>query len=356
MYSILFSSILLIAIMPFYLMLVKRLKWLDYPGDNSVHNTPKPTTGGLLLLLVFMTIINICYFFLGTSGISLFSFIMLQLSVVAVSVIGLIDDIRSLKAIPKLLTVIIAAVIFGTTVADVRLVTVPFLGQLTFGPPLSVILAVAWIVLVSSAINILDGLDGLLTSYTFIFFVTLALISLFSGVTEALPFSQIMVGLSLGFYFFNSPPARIYLGNVGSQFIGFIIAVTPLMNYWKASATISTAPLIIIISYPIIDLVVQFTRRLFSGKNPFRGDLYHFHHICYFMNLGHPRYLIWLNWIFVLNACLALFSICLDHSWRFFLMACALLINLVIFIVGTLLFENNIDLKGQRSREIDSRI
>lgn len=313
---------------------------VDYPGENSIHATPIPTMGGVLLVVIFLVILNIHYFIFGLDGIDLGSFITLQAIIILVSLVGLIDDIHSLKATPKLLIIIGASILFSLSFDNINQITIPFSDQLNLDPVLSLVLTVLWITFITNAINLIDGLDGLLASYSAIYFLALLAIGMIHGVGGSFTFAAIMAGLMIGFYFYNKPPARLFAGNVGSHFVGFMIAITPLIGRNKAAAAITFSPVLILLLFPVIDMATQFFRRLSIGKNPFHGDLMHFHHLCYYLTNGTSRYLSVLNWIFLANAAIGILSVLLDPSWRMMMMITIALINCVI-VIGTMYYVRN---------------
>ncbi len=245
---------------------------IDMPNERKVHTKPMPRLGGLAIFISFL-FGYILYGELTTQMLSILigSFI--------IFLIGVFDDINPIKARYKFLVQTIAAlivVIYG----QVFFTEITFLGlNLKFNLLTSYFLSTLFIVAISNAINLIDGLDGLAGGVSSIYFLTISIIAIILGKFNGLDIiiSLIMFGSTLGFLVHNFPPAKIFMGDSGSLFLGFMIAVSALMSFKVATLTSLIIPLVIL-AIPIFDTALAIFRRILKGENIGAPDKEHFHH------------------------------------------------------------------------------
>ncbi len=248
----------------------------DKPNERKIHTVPIPRLGGLAIWIAFMmtlwlvSIINDELVVLrdATTGILAGSSIIFML--------GLLDDLIGLSPYLKLIVQFIAALVayyFGVVVMSLDLPESKILLLNFFSIPVTVI----WLVGLSNAMNFIDGMDGLASGVTMISALTLVIISFFTlRPTEAL-LGSILVGSMLGFLAYNFHPAKIFMGDSGSLFSGFMLAALAVTGVFKSKVVVMLLPLFIL-SVPILDISFAMLRRLFKGKNPFLPDAEHLHH------------------------------------------------------------------------------
>lgn len=272
---------------------------MDIPNKRKVHKVPMPRLGGLAIYLSFL----ICYMFFGQLTTHMLSIIIASFIIV---LFGIIDDINPMKARYKLIGQIIAAcivVFYGDIVLkDVYL----FNYYLNFGA-LAPYLTVLFIVSCINAINLIDGLDGLASGISSIYFLTIAIIAILTNRIGGLDImlSIIMLGSTLGFLVYNFPPAKIFMGDTGSQFLGFTIAIISLLGFKNVTFNSLVVPLLIL-SIPIFDTLFAILRRLLKGEPIGSPDKEHFHHQLLKMKFS-PRKTILI--IYTINIAFALVSI-----------------------------------------------
>lgn len=191
--------------------------------------------------------------------------------------LGIIDDITPLKAKLKLVIQIMAASALIATGFTVEEVTIPFLGKFSVGY-LGIIFSILWIVGITNAINLLDGLDGLAAGVSAIalFFISLSAIDQHNYVVAFLAFA--LVGACVGFLPFNFYPARIFMGNSGSMFLGFVLSAIAIASFQKSKTIITLFIPIIALGIPIIDTSLAVVRRLVKKRRVFQPDKEHIHH------------------------------------------------------------------------------
>jgi len=259
------------------------LKWgfFDYPSPRKIHSKPIPRLGGLAVFLSFFLVVlgylifapeRLAFVSEKILGIdkNLFGVLLGGLVLVAV---GIVDDIKGIKPIPKLFLIFLAASIVALFGIKIWWFSNPFGPQIVLGSfsPLFVIL---WIVLLTNVVNFLDGLDGLASGVSFIALIILFLLSIQPTVnqpTTAL-LCLILAASCLGFLPFNFNPAKIFLGDSGAMFLGYMIAIFAIISGGK----IATASLVL--GIPIFDAIWVILRRILGKKAPWLPDKKHLHH------------------------------------------------------------------------------
>ncbi len=260
-----------VSLSPVIRTLAIRLKVTDIPKDNRrMHNKEMPLMGGAAIFLSFViSVLVFCNLDLKVIGMLLGS--------VIIVITGIIDDKYDMNPFLKLFMQIAAAtvaVFSGNIIEQVNI----FGKSVEFGT-FSYFFSIIWIVALTNAINLIDGLDGLSCGISTIASVTL-LVSLIGTET---PFSvivmiAILAGSCMGFLPFNFNPAKIFMGDTGALFLGYTMSVLSILGCFKLNAMVSFLVPLMIFALPLIDTVFAFTRRILTGKNPFSADRGHLHH------------------------------------------------------------------------------
>ena len=265
--------------------LVKRLAYklgaVDIPKDERrMHKEPIPRLGGLAIFLGCMAAL-LCIFLFFTH----FSAIAVQLrgiliGAVIIVAVGIVDDIRPLGAGVKFILQIVAALIAVGHGVIIEMIAnpLPFGGEyLDFGV-WSIPITVIWIVAVTNSVNLIDGLDGLADGVSTIGALTMLIIALLMGDLPMAIICGALVGACIGFIPFNMNPAKIFMGDTGSTFLGYMLATVSVLGLFKLYAAISFIVPFIILGFPIFDTASAFTRRILKGQNPMKADRSHTHH------------------------------------------------------------------------------
>ena len=252
-----------------------KINAVDVPKDNRrMHKTPIPRIGGIAIFVGFMTAMLI----FGKADSEM---VWILVGGVIIAIIGIIDDLYTLPALVKLLGQIAAAAIPVFNDVVIRHLTNPFAadGSWTLGA-LAVPMTILWIVAITNAVNFIDGLDGLACGVSAIasisMFVTAYLIPE-SPLTVTLAMAA-LAGSCLGFLPFNFNPAKIFMGDTGAMFIGYIFAACSVQGLFKMHAVISFAVPFVVLAIPLADMVFAVIRRVARGKSPFAADRGHIHH------------------------------------------------------------------------------
>ncbi|MCG8590287.1 MAG: undecaprenyl/decaprenyl-phosphate alpha-N-acetylglucosaminyl 1-phosphate transferase, partial [Proteobacteria bacterium] len=252
---------------------------IDRPNDRKVNRRSNiPLMGGVAVALGFATGLGAAVVLLGDTidNLSALDGYIVGASILLVA--GVLDDRFNLRARHKLVIQIVAAaaaVYFGF---QIKYVTEPLTTTTFYLPPwVSWPATIIWIVGVTNAINLLDGLDGLATGLGAIIGITLTVIGLQTGSPLGVALGVSLVGALLGFLPFNFAPAKIFLGDTGSLFIGFTLSLLALECYRTASLLTFVVPLLAL-AVPLIDTALSIFRRLRQRRPTFDTDRMHMHH------------------------------------------------------------------------------
>ena len=273
----LFAFILALAISfactPAVRMLAIKIKAVDVPKDNRrMHKVPIPRMGGLAIFAGFL--VSVLFFVpLGTE------FRSILIGALILVVLGIIDDIVSLKPKTKFAGQIIAALIPALSGVSIHGIVNPFVpGQYSTLGIFSIPLTVIWIVGITNAVNFIDGLDGLACGVSAIATVTMFIIAVLFGEIYIALMMAALAGACLGFLPYNMNPAKIFMGDTGSMFLGYILATVSIQGLFKFYAVISFAVPFILLGLPIFDTGFAIVRRLLKGQSPLQADRGHVHH------------------------------------------------------------------------------
>lgn len=247
---------------------------VDVPNERKIHTKPISRIGGVAIwistMLTFLCLVLLSYYPYGKlmSGILLGGSLMFLL--------GLIDDIYGLGAKFKLLIQMSIATI--AYLLGVQINSVPFFGGIDLGF-WSYPITLLWLVGISNAVNFIDGVDGLAGSVVTVNAITLAILAI--TLSPANPISAligfILAGAMLAFLTFNFNPAKIFMGDSGALFSGFLLAAISITGVMKV-ATIAILLPFVVLAVPIIDITYSSLRRIFKGQSPFVADAEHIHH------------------------------------------------------------------------------
>ena len=292
--AFLLAFITAFVVTPYTIKLAKRVGAIDLPKDERrINKKPMPRLGGLSVIAGFLVSIIYLIAILGIEGslelngteqyyLKLIGFFLGSLVII---IVCFIDDVKGLPALVKLLAQIIAAIIVIKSGIIIEHVNIPFLngeGLTHLNQAFSIILTLGWIVGITNAINLIDGLDGLSSGISLISCLSLLIIfSLNDSPMIAIIMITALAGALTGFLPFNFNPAKTFIGDTGSNFLGFLLAVISILGVAKTyTAIVIVAPLIVL-ALPVFDTVFAIIRRLIKGKSlkavvmPDKGHLHH---------------------------------------------------------------------------------
>lgn len=247
---------------------------VDIPKDDRrVHKEPMPLIGGLA---IFFSVIAVTLIFLPLNR----EIVSILIGGTIIVIGGIIDDLRELNPKAKFVFQIIAGLIIIYGGVKVDFVTNPFTkdSSLIYLHWLSIPITLFWIVGITNTLNFIDGLDGLSAGVAMISSITLMIVASKFGYTSVIILSASIAGACLGFLPFNFNPAKIFMGDTGALFLGFMLAAITIEGVMKSVATIAIVAPILILSVPIFDTTFAIFRRLLNGQSIASADKGHLHH------------------------------------------------------------------------------
>jgi len=302
---------LLVALVVSFLMtpLVKTFAYkvgaIDVPKDaRRMHKVPTPRLGGLAIFFGFM--VSILLFVKITPEMK-----SILLGAVIIVVLGVVDDIMALPAMLKFVVQIVAALI--PALGGVRILA--FSNPNVFSEELywvlgslSIPFTVLWIVALTNAVNLIDGLDGLANGVSAISATTVLVIALMGNQVQVSIVMAALVGACVGFMPYNMNPAKMFMGDTGATFLGYILATMSIQGLFKYYAVISFVVPFLILGLPIFDTAFAFIRRIAHGQSPMHADRSHIHHRLIDMGLNQKQAVATL---YVISAILGLSAVVL---------------------------------------------
>jgi UDP-GlcNAc:undecaprenyl-phosphate/decaprenyl-phosphate GlcNAc-1-phosphate transferase len=269
---------------------------LDRKGERSVHNRVITRFGGLGIYAGFVFAMLLAYVMRDTRSMPNFNpLLLVMMAATLMLVLGVYDDAKSgVNPVVKFGAQILAALLLINAGFVIRRIGSPFGGMIDLGL-LSVPVTVLWLVGITNAINLIDGLDGLAVGIVLICSLGMFFSFIFLGFFPAAFFAIALAGACLGFLRYNFYPATMFMGDTGSLFLGFSLASLALFTSYKTVASIGLLVPIIGLAIPIADTSMAFIRRLATKKNPFTPDKKHIHHWLLEHNISHKKavYIIW---------------------------------------------------------------
>ena len=289
--AFLLAFIVSFMVTPYTMKLSEKIGAIDVPKDNRrMRKKSIPLLGGLAVITGFL--ISLLYLvsvmnFEGSlelfdENLYLKKLIGIGIGLIIITFTGIIDDTKGLKPYKKLFGQIIAAIFavaFGLIINDIE---IPFISNLGFSYEFSIFITIFWIVGITNAINFIDGLDGLSSGIALISCISLLIIfALNQAPIIAILIITSLIGALVGFLPFNFSPAKTFIGDTGSNALGYILAVVSILGVAKTYTTIVIALPILVLGLPILDVAWAIIRRTIKGKSIkaiFQADKGHLHH------------------------------------------------------------------------------
>ncbi|MFL2079862.1 glycosyltransferase family 4 protein [Marinilactibacillus psychrotolerans] len=278
------TAVISLCVTPLIKKVAFKIGAVDIPNKRRVNTKIMPTIGGLGIFITTF----IALFFIQPIENS--TIIPIFLGASAVIITGLIDDIKEISPLMKIIGLTIAALIIYFSGMRIEMITIPFIGQLSMGV-LSLPVTLIWILAITNAINLIDGLDGLATGVSIIALVTMGIIGYFFLNIENVVITIIIftiVSAAIGFLPYNFFPASIFLGDTGALFLGFMIAIMSLQGLKNVTFVTLIIP-IVILGIPITDTIYAMLRRKLNNMPISSADKHHMHHRLMSLGLTHRQ-------------------------------------------------------------------
>ena len=303
-------SALLVALIttPVVKSLAERVGAVDVPKDaRRMHDHPIPRMGGLAIFLGFLLSTLV---FVPLSQ----SLRGMLLGAILIVILGIFDDIYALPALPKLIVQILAAliaVLHGNVIQVISNPNIlsdnPYWSLGFWSIPVSVI----WIVAITNAVNLIDGLDGLAVGVATISSLTMLVIAMLVSENVVALTMAALAGGCIGFMPYNQNPAKIFMGDTGSTFLGFVLATVSIQGLFKFYTIISFAVPFLMLGLPLFDTCFAILRRISKGQNPMSPDRSHVHHRLIDMGFNQKQAV---GILYVISAILGLSAVVLTTS------------------------------------------
>lgn len=339
------AAVVAFASTPLVKVLAHKVGAVDVPRDSRrMHKVPIPRLGGLAIFLGFLF------------AVLLFVDITPQLQgillgAVVIVILGIVDDIIPLPALLKFVVQIFAALIVVYHGTEIRMFTNPnvfsenpYINLGSWSTPITVI----WIVAITNAVNLIDGLDGLAVGVSSIAAVSLFIIALIVPEPNIAILMAALAGSCIGFMPYNLNPAKIFMGDTGSTFLGFILASVSIQGLFKFYALISFAVPFLILGLPIFDTMFAIGRRLLHGQNPMKADRGHVHHRLIDMGFNQKQSV---TILYLMSGLLGLSAVVLTSSGEIKALFMILAILLAIVIGAKVFIDLSVKSKDDSDKE-----
>jgi UDP-GlcNAc:undecaprenyl-phosphate GlcNAc-1-phosphate transferase len=300
--SVLFSFLLT----PLIRLLAVKIGAVDLPGERKVHQKPMPSAGGLVIFVSS----SLCILTMLSSGFASEYFRFLSsgkwtgalIGAVIIVGLGLFDDIRRLHYAPKAIIQLLAGLILVAVGFEIKVLSLPFSSQVLELGYFSIPFTILWIMGITNALNLIDGLDGLAAGVALIACGTIFSVAVLNGNAQAALLCALLGGTILGFLRYNFHPASIFLGDSGSLFLGYCLSLISIEGAYKGAAVLSIMVPLLALGLPIIDTLLAMFRRFFKGLRlvsstnshylllgMFKADRDHIHHRLLRLGLSQQR-------------------------------------------------------------------
>lgn len=307
---------------------------VDIPNERSSHNRPTPRGGGIAIVASFFAAMLLAYFFYPFDGKTYWG---LLLNAAAIAILGIIDDLHSLSRRRRFVVWIIIAGVSMAFGIRLRTVALPVIGIIPLSI-LSPLVTFVWLIGVTNFYNFMDGIDGLAGGEAISVAGFLAIISLMYGNTFVFITSLILLGSALGFLLHNLPPARIFMGDGGSNFLGFVFAALAIIGSQSGAASVPFVIPVILLGTFLFDATITLLKRIPKGKKWLEPHRDHYYQRLIILGYSHKQVTSLYCLINILLGCIALLYTQSDGFTALGLLAVALLLLLSI-AVGTKALE-----------------
>ncbi len=343
----LMAAILSFVLSPLAKYIAHKIGAIDVPKDERrMHKKPIPRLGGLAVFFAFLvTVVILVPVDLEMQGI--------LLGAVVIVILGMIDDAVALPAKLKFLVQILAAIIVvlhGTRIDVISNINIfsdkAYLNLGFWSAPITVL----WIVAITNAVNLIDGIDGLSVGVCTIASISLLIIAAIVSEFNIMIVTAVVAGACIGFLPYNINPAKMFVGDTGATFLGFILATLSIQGMFKSYAILSFAAPFLILGLPIFDTVFAICRRLMNGQSPMSPDRGHVHHRLIDVGFSQKQTVLIL---YLVSGILGIAAVLLATSGA----ARALLFVVAVFILAIIIVNiyRAIMMKKKKNNDIDSQ-
>ncbi len=355
--SFLLAFIVSFMVTPYSIKIAEKIGAIDIPKDDRrMRKKSIPKLGGLAVISGFAISLIYLISVMNIEGsINLFDennyftkLIGVGIGTIIITITGVIDDTKTLKPLQKLLGQVLAAVVavaFGIRISGED---IPFITNMELAHEISIIVTVIWIIGITNAINLIDGLDGLSSGIALISCVSLLIIfALNYSPMIAILMITSLIGALVGFLPFNFSPAKTFIGDTGSNFLGYILSIVSILGVAKTYTAVVIALPMLVLGLPIFDVIWAIIRRIIKGKSIkaiFKADKGHLHHRLIATGFSQKQAVLVM---YAMSAGLGLFAIILLESGIWKALSFLLMVIAALFL-GYRNFINEKSEKGEK--------
>ena len=326
--SFLLAFIVSFMVTPYSIKIAEKIGAIDIPKDDRrMRKKSIPKLGGIAVITGFAISLIYLISVMNIEGrINLFDenlyfkkLIGVGLGVVIITITGVIDDTKTLKPLQKLFGQVLAAIVAVSFGIRISAEDIPFIQNTELANELSMVVTVIWIIGITNAINLIDGLDGLSSGIALISCISLLIIfALNYSPMIAILMITSLIGALVGFLPFNFSPAKTFIGDTGSNFLGYILSIVSILGVAKTYTAVVIALPMLVLGLPIFDVVWAIIRRVIKGKSIkaiFKADKGHLHHRLIARGFSQKQAVLVM---YAMSAALGLFAIILLESgiWK----------------------------------------
>jgi UDP-GlcNAc:undecaprenyl-phosphate GlcNAc-1-phosphate transferase len=272
--------------------------FMDHPSERKVHGTPVPKMGGVGIVVAYLLGIAILYRYAGFARIADPYFRGMIMSSCAIALVAFLDDLYDYPFVIKLATQVVAALAAVGSGLYVGLYRVPYVGGVDVGP-LAIPFTLCWILFATNTMNFIDGLNGLSSGTALITCVFLSIFAAHANGWFTYLAAALLAAGILGFLPFNYPRARIFMGDVGSQFCGFVLAMLAVASSRFQTQELSFVLVPMMLAGALYDVAFTLVRRLSRGENITQAHRGHLFHVAHRAGMD-PRLITLIYWGFAL--------------------------------------------------------
>jgi len=333
-YMIIIPFLFVLAIIPFIKKVAVHVGALDQPNERKVHKVPIARLGGLGIYMGFI----LGYILFGEMSTKMNAILIGSFIII---VTGIVDDINPIPAKIKFLFQIIAASVVAIY-GEILLKDLSAFGLYINFKGFSYLITILFIVGIINCINFIDGLDGLAAGLSSIYFITIGIVIVGWKHTFDLDaiITFIMLGATLGFLCHNFNPAKIFMGDSGSMFLGYIIAVIALLGFKNVTLTTLLAP-ICLLAIPILDTLFAILRRIINKKGITEPDKEHLHHQLLNLNLSHRNTVLVIYFMDILFAIAMLVYMLYDRIVGVIIYSILFILVLIFVMKTNIIIDHN---------------
>lgn len=320
------SAAISFCVTPLIKKIAKKIGAMDVPNARKVHKEPIPLLGGLSIYIAFVIslILKKNALTFNEKG------ILIGATIVVIG--GFIDDVRDLKPYQKLIFQILSAIILIRFGLSIKIITNPFcysdmyLNIKWFSIPLTIL----WVVGITNAFNLIDGLDGLAAGVAFISSLTIFIIAILNNRVDAALLTIILSGAILGFLPYNFNPASIFMGDIGSQLLGFLLSAISMSGAIKSATAFAIGVPILAFGLPIYDTLFAVIRRKINGKPIMKADRGHLHHRLLDMGFNQKQVVLIMYAMSAVLGGISIIAMQISNQRSYFLVTAVVIIIVII--------------------------